>query len=47
MIIKIMKVKIKIKNKLEGNPNFFYWRDKMKRKITSIKGKKSKELGPY
>jgi len=37
-------VKIKIKNKLEGNYKFFYWRVKLKKKITLIKGKKSKEL---
>jgi hypothetical protein len=36
-------VKIKIKNKLEGNYKFFYWKVKLKKK-TLIKGKKSKEL---
>jgi hypothetical protein len=35
-------VKIKIKNKLEGN-YFFYWRVKLKRKINKTKGKKIKE----
>jgi hypothetical protein len=38
---KIKKIK---KIKLEGNYNFFYWRVKLKRKITSTKGQtKSKE----
>jgi hypothetical protein len=33
-----MKIKIEIKNKLEDNYNFFYWRVKLKRKINLIKG---------
>ena len=33
-----MRVKIKIKNKLEDN-NFFYWKVKLRIKITLIKGK--------
>jgi hypothetical protein len=37
-----MRVKIEIKNKLEGN-YFFYWRVKLKRKITKRKEKKIKE----
>jgi hypothetical protein len=35
-------VKIEIKNKLEGK-YFFYWRVKLKIKITKTKGKKIKE----
>jgi hypothetical protein len=37
-------VKIEIKNKLDGNYKFFYWRVKLKRKITLTKEKKLKEL---
>jgi hypothetical protein len=36
-------MKIKIKNKLEGNYKFFYWRVEFKRKITLTKGHKNKK----
>jgi hypothetical protein len=37
-----MRVKIKIKNKLEGNEKNVDWRVKLKRKITLTKRKKKK-----
>jgi hypothetical protein len=41
-----MRIDIEIKNKLENNFKFFYWRVKLKRKINLTKGqKKSKEWG--
>ena len=38
-----MRVKIKIKNKLEVKPSFIYQKVKVKRKITLTKEKISKE----
>jgi len=44
IVIKRMRIKINIKINLNASIIFFYWRVKLKRKITLTKGLKNKKI---